>query len=43
MKEPTNLPQTSKGTVEHLKDKTSQTRDTMTMKGTFHLRDTSQQ
>jgi hypothetical protein len=43
MKEATNPPQISKGTMEPLKDKTSQTRDTMTTKGTFHLRDTSQQ
>jgi hypothetical protein len=39
----TILRQTSKETTELLKDKTSKTRDTMTTKGTFHQKDTSQQ
>jgi hypothetical protein len=43
MKETTSLPQINKGTMELLKDKTSQARDTMTMEGMFHLRGTSQQ
>jgi hypothetical protein len=41
MKEATNLPQVSKGTMELFKVKTSQIRNTMMMKDTFHLRDTS--
>jgi hypothetical protein len=35
--------QINKGTMELLKDKTSQTRDMMMAEGTFHLRGTSQQ
>jgi hypothetical protein len=42
-KETTNHPQVNKGTMEFLKDKTSQARDAMTMEDTFHLRGTSRQ
>jgi hypothetical protein len=43
MKETTNLPQINKGTMELLKDKTSQARDAMTMEDMFHLRGILQQ
>jgi hypothetical protein len=42
-KETTNLPQINKGTMELLKDNTSQARDVTMTEGTFHLRDILQQ
>jgi hypothetical protein len=42
MKETINFLQINKGTMELLKDKTSQARDATTMEGMFHLRGTSQ-
>jgi hypothetical protein len=43
LKEATILRQISKETTEVFKDKTSKIRDTMTMTGMFHPKDTSQQ